>query len=108
MKKIIFLTGVCVSAALAMACGGGGNTNVSVNTGRMSNSASNAMNTVANTASNAANAVSNTVAKATTDDGSDFMKEAAQGGMAEVELGKLVATKAQNAEVKKFGQMMVT
>jgi putative membrane protein len=36
------------------------------------------------------------------------MKEAANGGMAEVELGKVASTKAANAEVKKFGQMMVT
>lgn len=38
---------------------------------------------------------------------SDFMTEAAVGGMAEVELGKMASTKAQNADVKKFAQMMV-
>lgn len=38
----------------------------------------------------------------------DFMTKAALGGMAEVEIGKLAATKAQNAEVKKFAQQMVT
>jgi putative membrane protein len=36
----------------------------------------------------------------------DFLQQAAQGGMAEVELGKLAAEKAQNAEVKRFGAMM--
>jgi len=36
------------------------------------------------------------------------MKEAAEGGMAEVEMGKLASQKAQNPDVKKFGQMMVT
>ena len=36
-----------------------------------------------------------------------FMNDAAPGGMAEVELGKLAASKAQNAEVKAFGQKMV-
>jgi putative membrane protein len=35
------------------------------------------------------------------------MKDAAQGGTAEVELGKLAAQKAKDPEVKKFGQMMV-
>jgi putative membrane protein len=38
----------------------------------------------------------------------EFLTEAAQGGMAEVELGKLASTKSQNAEVKKFAEMMVT
>ncbi len=36
-----------------------------------------------------------------------FVMEAARGGMAEVELGKLATQKAQNADVKAFGQMMV-
>ncbi|MEJ7624397.1 MAG: DUF4142 domain-containing protein [Pyrinomonadaceae bacterium] len=36
-----------------------------------------------------------------------FMNEAAPGGMAEVELGKLAAAKAENAEVKAFAQKMV-
>ncbi|MBA2737609.1 MAG: DUF4142 domain-containing protein [Pyrinomonadaceae bacterium] len=35
-----------------------------------------------------------------------FMNDAAPGGMAEVELGKLAADKAQNAEVKAFAQKM--
>ena len=36
-----------------------------------------------------------------------FLKEAAAGGAAEVELGKLAAEKASKDEVKKFGQRMV-
>lgn len=36
-----------------------------------------------------------------------FVREAAGGGMAEVELGRLAAEKATNPNVKKFGQMMV-
>jgi putative membrane protein len=49
--------------------------------------------------------VANTNANAA---GDSFMTDAASGGMAEVELGKMASTKAQNAEVKKFAQMMVT
>ncbi len=41
-------------------------------------------------------------------DEKEFMTTAAQGGMAEVKLGELASTKAQNAEVKAFAQKMVT
>ncbi len=36
-----------------------------------------------------------------------FVNKAAQGGMAEVELGQLAAQKGQSDDVKKFGQRMV-
>jgi putative membrane protein len=36
-----------------------------------------------------------------------FVRKAAEGGMAEVELGQMAAEKASNPEVKKFGQRMV-
>ena len=36
------------------------------------------------------------------------MENAAKGGMMEVEWGKVAAQKAQNADVKKFGNRMVT
>jgi len=45
-------------------------------------------------------------AKATSDEA--FMKEAAIGGMAEVELGKLASDKASDAKVKALGARMVT
>lgn len=38
---------------------------------------------------------------------STFIMKAAQGGMAEVELGKLAVQKASNDRVKQFGQQMV-
>jgi putative membrane protein len=36
-----------------------------------------------------------------------FLKEAAEGGMAEVALGQMAVDKASSADVKKFGQRMV-
>ncbi len=36
-----------------------------------------------------------------------FVREAAQGGLAEVEMGKLASQKGSNSDVKSFGQMMV-
>lgn len=44
----------------------------------------------------------------TQDDLSEFMTEAASGGMMEVELGRMAQEKGQHADVKSFGQMMVT
>ena len=37
-----------------------------------------------------------------------FMMNAAKGGMMEVEMGKMAAQSGQNADVKKFGNRMVT
>ena len=37
----------------------------------------------------------------------DFAKKAAQGGMAEVEMGRIAASKATDQNVKMFGQKMV-
>jgi putative membrane protein len=41
------------------------------------------------------------------DDDKDFLKEAASGGLLEVELGRFAEQNAQNPRVKKFGAMMV-
>lgn len=40
-------------------------------------------------------------------DDSDFLKNAAKGGMAEVELGKLALQKASSPDVKEFADLMI-
>jgi putative membrane protein len=46
-------------------------------------------------------------ASSITSDDSDFLKSAAKGGIAEVELGKIAAEKASNTDVKEFANRMV-
>lgn len=105
MKQIIKLILLTTGIGFAVVACGGNTTNI--NTNRVANAAANMANTVANTAANAVNTAANAVSRATTASADDFLEEAAGGGLAEVEMGKLAASKAQNAEVKKFGQMMV-
>lgn len=60
----------------------------------------------------ATSSASSTTASATTttvsDDDKNFATKAAEGGMAEVTLGGVAASKATNADVKSFGQRMQT
>jgi len=50
---------------------------------------------------------SSTTAMAVTSADKSFAMKAAQGGMAEVEMGKLAQTNAQSEQVKSFGERMV-
>jgi putative membrane protein len=115
MKKI-FVFGFTIGLAIFgySACGGeerASNLNTTnmnreyLNTNGQSNSFSSTADPNNNKSDSNANAAGSNRPAAMSDN--DFMTEAAVGGMAEVELGKLASTKAQNAEVKKFAQMMV-
>ena len=100
MRNIHFMIGFVLLVTLA-GCSTSTNTNTAANSNRTIGS------TVANAANTVVNTVSNTVGSVTATSDPDFLKDAANGGMAEVELGKVASTKAANAEVKKFAQMMV-
>jgi putative membrane protein len=49
----------------------------------------------------------NTASNSGTMSTSGFVKEAAQGGMAEVELGRLAVERAQDPDIKQFAQRMI-
>jgi putative membrane protein len=98
MKKILLILGL---SALGLAGCAGDQTNDRNADGSNSNSRTTSVNNA--TISN------NTTSAAKTPEGGDgnFIMKAAQGGLAEVELGRLASEKAQNAEVKKFAQKMI-
>ena len=107
MKRIILFSAVAIAGTIGLACDNTSNINVSVNTNRLANTAANAVNTAVNASEKAADTVANAIDQATTSSPSKFMEEAAQGGYAEVEMGRLAVQKALDPEVKKFGQMMI-
>lgn len=96
MRKILFFSVILAMSSLVFAsCN-----NTTTNTNLMS-----ANRTANGTTNSNANANAN---KEVSSDDKEFMNKAAQGGMAEVKLGELASTKAQNPDVKAFGQKMVT
>ena len=73
----------------------------------MSFGAAMTLSAAAQTGSNESGTTSGKQSAGMGDTDSTFLKKAAQGGMAEVELGQLATQKASTEEVKKFGQRMV-
>jgi putative membrane protein len=110
MKRSFIYAGLMAAVTgLAVACGSNTNVNVTSNTNRANANYSNSSTTgsVSNTMGNAANSVSNGVSSMTTPSPESFLTDTAEGGMAEVELGKLAQQKSKNPDIKKFGQMLV-
>ena len=103
MKKItlgaaLMLLAACALLAAAATAGTGGAQNT--------NSGKTETGTSANANAKAANANANRgAAKMSSDE--KFAMEAAMGGMAEVELGRVAAQKGASDEVRQFGQRMV-
>ncbi len=108
MKRLTILSiALIVGSIVILSCDNGGNANTGLNTNRLANSAGNVMNRAENSAEKVANSVANAINDVTTSSPKSFMDEAAQGGYAEVEMGRLAVQKAHDPEVKKFGQMMI-
>jgi putative membrane protein len=104
MKKLS-LASIIAAAIIFSACNGNSNTSTSTDTttNSMSNTdTTNNMNSM-DTTNNSANAMATTV----DDNAKDFAKEAAEGGMMEVQLGNIAEKNAVTQSVKDFGKMMV-
>jgi putative membrane protein len=97
MRKILLVV-AALGAGLLCACTTSENANMA-NTNGGSNSNMMAQSTPANTPARGV---------PSRHDDRAFVMEAGPGGLAEVELGRLAAQKGQSADVKKFGQRMVT
>ena len=86
MKKTFLISSMVVSLAVLSACNNGTNSSDSVDSTQAVNDSTNVVSSDAN----------------------DFVTEAADGGMMEVQLGQMAMQKSSNKGVKDFGQMMVT
>lgn len=112
MIKNITRIAVLASAGLGLAACGGATTNTAnMNTTRVNSNTAVVVNSNSNMAVNSnagmnINAASN-MSKNVSSADKEFVDKAAQGGMAEVQLGQMAASKAQSADVKAFGQKMV-
>ena len=95
MKKLIYLSVIALAAITFQSCNHGA---------KDAKDTADSLNKTKDTTSNAMN----TGGIAVTSDDAKFATEAANGGMAEVALGKLVLTKSSNPAIKNFAQMMVT
>jgi putative membrane protein len=94
MKKLTLFTLATVSACLMQACSGHGDSKKSADS--------------ANAVKADSSKKDSTTVSAADKDDAKFAVAAANGGMAEVELGQLAQQKAVNSKVKDFGAMMVT
>ncbi|MGI8670573.1 MAG: DUF4142 domain-containing protein [Aridibacter sp.] len=101
MKKLLLLSGLLGLLILGLAAC----EKTAINSNQTTNDS---MENNANTNSAVVTDADKTDSKVADSDDGEFMIKAPQGGMAEVKLGELAASKAQNADVKAFGKLMVT
>ena len=101
MRKIAFVSLIAIlSFALSCTNSRDSSSNTGPEKSSLPTPSSNTTTTATNTTVASNNANSTSLEES-------FWAIAAEGGIAEVEMGKLAAQKAQNPELKKFAQMMV-
>ncbi|HEY2865878.1 MAG TPA: DUF4142 domain-containing protein [Pyrinomonadaceae bacterium] len=111
MKNFTICAAALALFGLAMVgCETTANVNTSSNLNRTNtNTYSNMSNSNSgSTLGNAANSIANTASSMTTPAPESFLTDVIEGGSTEVALGKLAQTQSKNADIKKFGQMLVT
>jgi putative membrane protein len=94
MKKLIYLCCIGAASFAFQACNNGN---------KDAKQTADSLNKTKDTTTNAMN----TGGIAVSNDDAKFATDAANGGMAEVALGKLALSKTSNESIKKFAQMMV-
>lgn len=110
MKKLSIAFMLFSGACFFTACNGNNSsTETSISDSTMSSTTMDSPMTSSTDAMNKMDTMNNNSGTAMVgDDERNFVKEAATGGMMEVELGKMAADKGKNQQVKDFGNMMVT
>lgn len=99
MRRTLILLSLLTVSIVCFGCGSADNDNAAGNSSNASTKTTTANVNNSNGASSGNTALS--------DSDKHFVTDAAQGGMAEVELGRLAAKQGVSAAVKEFGQKMV-
>lgn len=102
MKKVILSFSLIAFLAFSMGCGGNQNSDTTSTTSDTVKKMDQTTDT-----STTASTVSATKDTSMSAD-RDFLMDAGSGGLMEVQLGKLAQVNAASAQVKEFGQMMIT
>jgi putative membrane protein len=113
-RKIILLAAPALVFALAFGCKKNESANTDTAAATTDTSTSSASTSVSSTdtsgttTTNPTTSTTSTAPVALADDDKKFAMKAAEGGLGEVNLGGIAASKATNADVKSFGQRMQT